>query len=125
MLTTSSFRPLWARFATWLGCLAVFSALLVPVSMLAQDVRTGKLGGLCSLSAAGSGSTAGDASDSDGFSPAASHCDMCGSTGLGSPLQRQADGFPAAITAGVAVFEDAVRLASSPGLPFSRGPPAA
>jgi len=46
--------------------LAVLSALLAPVSMLAQDVRTGKLDGVCSLtefltSSSASTSIAGDA----------------------------------------------------------------
>ena len=124
MSNTPSCRPLWARFAAWLGFLAVFSALLAPVSMLAEDMRTGKLGGLCTVAAGGASASAGDLSGGDESSPAAAHCDLCGSTGPGLPPPCQASVFPAPVTAMVAVFQDAVRSASSPGLPFSRGPPA-
>ena len=72
------FRPLWSRFAAWLAFLAVFSALLAPVATLAEDVRTGQLGGLCSV--AGS-----NQAGSDDASPAGGHCDLCGSAGLGLP----------------------------------------
>ena len=123
MSSTPSCRPLWARFAAWLGFLAVFSALLAPVSMLAEDVRTGKLGGLCTVAGASS-TAAGDLSGGDEASPAAAHCDLCGSTAPILPPTCQAGVFPAPVTAMAAVFQDAVRSASSPGLPFSRGPPA-
>ena len=123
MPNPSSARPLWARFAAWLGFLAVFSALLAPVSMLAEEVRTGRLGGLCSVGAATTPGGAFDASGGDDSSSGASHCALCGSLGLGLPPLRQADGFPVAVRAMAAVFRDAVRTASSPGLPFSRGPP--
>lgn len=124
MSTTPSCRPLWARFAAWLGLLAVFSALLAPVSMLAEEVRTGKLGGLCTVAAGGLSAAAGDLPGGDESSPAAAHCDLCGSTGPALPPQDQAGVFPAPFTAMVAVFPEAVRPASAPGLPFSRGPPA-
>lgn len=124
MSNPPSCRPLWARFAAWLGFLAVFSALLAPVSMLAEDVRTGKLGGLCTVASGASATAAGDLSGGDESSPAAAHCDLCGSTGPALPPPYQAGAFPAPIPAMVAVFDDAVRSASSPGLPFSRGPPA-
>ena len=45
-LTAHSF---WSRLAAFLSFVAVLSALLVPVSMLAQDVQNGELGGVCSL----------------------------------------------------------------------------
>jgi hypothetical protein len=121
---TPSCRPLWARFAAWLGFLAVFSALLAPVSMLAEDMRTGKLGGLCAVASGASSTAAGDLSGGDESSPAAAHCDFCGSTGPALPPPYRAGVFPAPIPAMVAVFDDAVHSASSPGLPFSRGPPA-
>ncbi|WP_397409300.1 DUF2946 family protein [Polaromonas sp.] len=124
MSNPPSCRPLWARFAAWLGFLAVFSALLAPVSMLAEDMRTGKLGGLCTVASGASATAAGDLSGGDESSPAAAHCELCGSTGPGLPPPYQAGAFPAPIPAMVAVFDDAVRSASSPGLPFSRGPPA-
>lgn len=112
-----SSRPLWARLAAWLGFVAVFAALLAPVSVLAEDVRTGQLGGLCSASGAGQ-------PGSDDTSSGHGHCDLCGSAGLALlPLERAAACL-AAVTAMADVFEDAVRSAASPGLPFSRGPPA-
>ncbi|WP_268236581.1 DUF2946 family protein [Polaromonas eurypsychrophila] len=117
MPTTPSSRPLWARLAAWLGCLAVFAALIAPVSMLAEDVRTGQLGGLCS--ATGSGQPG-----SDDASSANGHCDLCGSAGLALPPLAQSGSRSATVMAMALVFEDAVRSASSPGLPFSRGPPA-
>lgn len=112
-----SSRPLWARLAAWLGFLAVFAALIAPVSLLAEDVRTGQLGGLCS--ATGGGQAAGDdASSANG------HCDLCGSAGLALPPLEGAAACATSGTAMAVVFKDAVRAAASPGLPFSRGPPA-
>lgn len=116
-------RPLWARFAAGLGFLAVLSALLAPVSMLAEEVRTGKLGGLCSVGAVASASGVMDDTGTDDTSLNTGHCDLCGSLGLGLPPLLPTDVFPAAVTAMAVVFQDAVRSASSPGLPFSRGPP--
>lgn len=99
----------------------MLSALWAPVSMLAQDVHTGKLGGICSVNAALSGSS--DAG-SDGAPQAGAHCDMCGAFGWALPppavaaipcfpgQQVAAFDFPADVTAAVT------------GLPFSRGPPA-
>lgn len=117
VLINPSSRPLWARLAAWLGFVAVFAALLAPVSMLAEDVRTGQLGGLCS--AASGAQPAGDDA-----SPANGHCDLCGSGGLVLPPLEQAATCSATVTAMALVFDDAVRSAHSPGLPFSRGPPA-
>ena len=110
-------RPLWARLAAWLGFVAVFAALLAPVALLAEDVRTGQLGGLCSATGAGQ-------PGSDEASAASGHCDLCGSVGLALPLVEHAVASSACGTAMAVVFVDAVRSASSPGLPFSRGPPA-
>ena len=108
-----------------LGFVAVCSALLAPVTLLAEDVRTGKLGGLCSLGALAANADELGSSGSDDANAGAAHCDMCGSSGLGlPPLQRQAEVFPATISAIAVVFQDALRSASSLGLPFSRGPPA-
>jgi hypothetical protein len=121
---TSSSRPLWARFAAWLGFLAVFSALLAPVSLLAEDVRTGKLGGLCSVASQTGAAGAPGSSGSDDSSLTTGHCDLCGSLGLGLLPLPQTEVVSAAVTTTAVVFDDAVRSASSPGLPFSRGPPA-
>ena len=98
----------------------MLSALLAPVSLLAEEVRTGKLGGICSLRA-GLGNVA-DAG-SGAVPHAGTHCDLCGAPGwLLPPLavysipcfagQQVADAdFPADVAV------------KPPGLPFSRGPP--
>ncbi len=117
MPANPSSRPLWARLAAWLGLVAVFAALITPIATLAEDVRTGQLGGLCSVGSGGQ--PAGD----DG-APAKGHCDLCGSAGLALPPMEQVAAGTCAIPAMAFVFKDAVRSASSPGLPFSRGPPA-
>ena len=116
MPTAPFFRPLWARFAAWLGCLAVFCALLAPVSMLAEDVRTGQLGGLCSVAG-------GNQPGNDDALPANGHCALCGSTGLGLLPLYQTDAGLAAVSAMVVAFQNGVRSAALSGLPFSRGPP--
>lgn len=115
--TTLYSRPRWARLAAWLGFVAVFAALLAPVSLLAEDVRTGQLGGLCSASGGGQ-------PGSDDASSATGHCDLCGSAGLALPPVAQSGSCFATVTALAPVFEDAVRPAASLGLPFSCGPPA-
>jgi len=114
--------PVWERLAAWLAFLAVLSALWAPVSMLAQDVQTGKLGGICSANT--SSSAAGDVSDGDAGSTGL-RCDLCGSPGLVLPPLPVApaacfSGTPVAVAAVPAVIGAAV-----PGLPFSRGPPSA
>ena len=98
----------------------MLSGLLAPVSLLAEEVRTGKLGGICSLSAVSGGSS--DAGAGQAVK-AGTHCDLCGAPGWLLPQlavcaipcfagQQVADAdFPADV---------AVR---PPGLPFSRGPP--
>jgi len=84
--------------------------------MLAEDVRTGQLGGLCSV--------AGDnQAGNDDASLANGHCALCGSTNLGLPPLYQADADPVAASAMVVVFKNGVRSAALSGLPFSRGPP--
>lgn len=96
------------------------SALVAPVSMLAEEVRTGQLGGLCSASTA-----PGFSSDSSGDAPqTGSHCDLCGSMGLALlPLAAASiPCFPDQRLA--AVHFPAEPGAAIPGLPFSRGPPA-
>ena len=119
-LVTSS-PSLWARFAAWLSFLAVLSALVAPVSMLAEEVRTGKLGGLCSLNAVFAGN-----SDLgiDQTPQAGSHCDLCTSLGLALPplLVSVIPCFPGHQ---LAIVDFPADLATSvSGLPFSRGPPA-
>ncbi|RYF39577.1 MAG: hypothetical protein EOO25_14670 [Comamonadaceae bacterium] len=121
--------PLWSRMAVVLGFLAMLSALLAPVSMMARDVQTGKFGGVCSAAMSlavmsTAGERAVDATPA-GDAQAASHCDLCGSPALASP--------PPAVGAIPCAPGQQVAAASLPtpsgtavqGLPFSRGPPEA
>ncbi|AYQ26612.1 MULTISPECIES: DUF2946 family protein [unclassified Polaromonas] len=115
---------MWTRLATWLSFLAVAAALWAPVSMLAQDVRTGKLGGVCSVntfeaaSADGSGAAGNDAGQSG------MRCDLCGSLALVLPALPEAAEPCFAGNEVVAADFPAATSAAIPGLPFSRGPPA-
>jgi len=113
--------PAWARLAVFFSFLAVLLALVAPLSMLAEEVRTGQLGGICSANAV-SGSSA-DAS-SGNASQAGAQCDLC--VALGWALLRQpVTAIPsfAGVQVATADFPADV-VATNPGLPFSRGPPA-
>ncbi|MDO9403904.1 MAG: hypothetical protein Q7T87_07740 [Polaromonas sp.] len=125
--------PLSSRMAAFLGFLAVLSALLAPVAMMARDVQTGQFGGVCSAGMALAGmSVAGDvSSDVDGASGAAgessasAHCDLCGSPALLEPPLPVAD-IPCAPGNQVALADLPTDSGTAvAGLPFSRGPPAA
>ncbi len=95
------------------------AALAAPVSLLAQYVGNGKLGGLCSAEPVLDGPLQGEPESSH---PGA-HCSLCASTGLAL--------LPLAIftQAPVLSYEPALRMAPGDravivsGLPFSRGPP--
>ena len=116
-----SLLPAWTRLAAWLSFLAVFAALLAPASMLAQDMRTGKLSGLCSVNL-----TWGSSSDtgSGDAPPAGSHCDLCASLSLLPPPVLMTF-IPCFAGYQVACVDFPTDLdAAVPGLPFSRGPPA-
>ena len=106
---------LWKRIAAFLSFVAVVSALIAPASMLAEEVRTGKLGGICLVNNAVDGS--GDAA------PSGSHCDSCGSLAFALP-PFAAQALPSNSghhVAGVLLsFDMAARIS---GLPPSRGPP--
>lgn len=94
--------------------------------MLAQDVRSGKLGGICTLSnLAASSAELGDLGGlGNGDAPADSHCDLCGLLGLVLPALPVAS-LPCDPGTQVADASSPAHLAESvPGLPFSRGPPA-
>ena len=108
--------PLWRRVAAFLSFVAVLSALVAPASMLAEEVRTGKLGGVCLVNTASN--AAGDAV------PAGSHCDMCGSFALVLPSfkAQTLPSQPGEQVAGIDLPFDLAALIS--GLPPSRGPPA-
>jgi hypothetical protein len=112
---------LWARVAAWLGLLAVFSALVAPATVLAEEVRTGKLGGLCSAQLRGA---ADPASGGEAALQVGSHCDWCSSVGLAPPLLLTSALLPIASGPCLGVPDSPARLAASiTGLPFSRGPP--
>ena len=109
---------LWVRFAAFLSFLAVAAALLTPVAQLADDVRTGRLGGICN---AGKSAVAGNAMDDTAEDHA--HCDLCGSLAallppvVAQPIPTQAS--RQLILA--APPSELVRFGL--GLPYSRGPP--
>ena len=115
---------LWTRFAAFLSFLAVLLALVSPISMLAEEVRSGKLGGVCSLNTqTASAPVAGTAGDS-GAPATGSHCDVCGSLALALPVLAVVTipSFPGSQVAAAPLPAD--MAASSLSLPFSRGPPA-
>jgi hypothetical protein len=114
---------LWARIAAFLSFLAVMSALVAPVSMLAEEVGTGKLGGICTVNTAAQGSPDGDYAGGSS-TKAGSHCELCGSLGLALPPLPVAS-VPCDPGTQVAdAWAPAHRAESVSGLPFSRGPPA-
>ena len=112
---TSPILPLWNRVAAFLSFVAVVSALIAPAFILAEELRTGKLGGVCLVDNAVDGS--GDAV------PAGSHCDSCGSLAFALPpfAAQAVPTSPGHHVAGVLLsFDLAARIS---GLPPSRGPP--
>ena len=111
----------WARLAAFLSFLSVFSALLAPVSMLAKEVRSGQLGGICSVKAASSGNPDSDSGDAP---QSGSRCGLCGTLGWAlPPLALSAIPCFAGQQVAAADFPADVTTAAT-GLPFSRGPPA-
>jgi hypothetical protein len=102
-----------------LSFLAVLSALAAPVSVLAQDVGSGKFGGLCFAEPMVDGVQQGAPEPAH----PGGHCSLCASAGLVPP--------PLATASQAAVFSHALALRMAPsnravivsGLPFSRGPP--
>lgn len=111
---------MWARLGVFLSFLAVLAALLAPLSLLAEEVRTGKLGGICS---AGMVSTGSPDDGSGQPAPAASHCNWCSSLTLALPPLPVSSipCFPGFEVADLALPADSP--AAITGLPFSRGPP--
>ena len=113
---------MWHRLGACLSLVAVWAAMFSPVAMLAEEVRTGKLGGICSVATnpAGNSATPGAA---DGEVLADLHCDWCGGSGVMlahwlAPVLFPGFGDSAPLIAVAAVYP-----ASTLGLPFSRGPP--
>ena len=88
--------------------------------MLAEEVRTGQLGGLCLANTAGN--TALDASGD--AAPANAHCDSCGSQAFALPpfAAQTLPSYPGHQVADVDLPFDLAALVE--GLPPSRGPPA-
>lgn len=127
VFTTPSSRKrptLWARFAAFLSFLAVVSALVAPASMLAEEVRTGKLGGVCAVNSAFQGSPDGGDAGNSGTAKAGTHCELCGSLGMALPALQVAS-IPCA--PGMQLADASLPPHHGepiPGLPFSRGPPA-
>ncbi|SFU88319.1 hypothetical protein SAMN05216350_10771 [Polaromonas sp. YR568] len=116
--------PIWERLAAWLAFLAVLSALWAPVSMLAQDVRTGKLGGVCTVNTFDAASADSNTSGDTGAAQSGIRCDLCGSVALVLPVLPEAAVPCFAGNEVVAANFPAATSAAIPGLPFSRGPPA-
>ena len=117
-VSTSSTLPLLKRIAAFLSFVAVMSALIAPAFALAEEVRTGKLGGVCSVSTSlGGGGSSGDAA------PVGSHCDSCGSLAFALPpfAAPALPSKPSHNVAGVVLSFDLAALVE--GLPPSRGPP--
>jgi len=121
-----SARPLlsvWVRLAAFLSFVAVLSALLAPVSMLAEEVRVGKLGGICTVATASIGGQPASGGDGEHQAASGSHCDWCGSSGFMAAQWPVPAHFPSFDHSAPAVVLATVFPASTLGLPFSRGPP--
>ncbi len=116
---SSSSCPVWARMASWLGLLAVLSALGAPVALLAQELVTGKLGGLCRAEPAPPGlAQTGTESPSN-----TGHCDLCSAPSLAMPPPTGLSSCAPADHQHARRLVRANPLALGPELPFSRGPP--
>ena len=98
----------------------MLSALVAPISLLAQDVGSGKLGGICYVEPVMDSPQQGEPAS---LHPGG-HCSLCASSALVTP--------PLAVFTQAPVLSYALALRMSPsdravivsGLPFSRGPPA-
>lgn len=114
---------LWVRFAAFLSFLAVAAALFTPVAQLAEDVRTGRLGGVCSAAKSAVAGNASGAASSGTAAEEHTHCDLCGSLAVlllpvvAQPIPTQAN----RLLALAAPPSELVRFGL--GLPYSRGPP--
>ena len=109
---------LWVRFAALLSFLAVAAALFTPVAQLAEDVRNGRLGGVCS---AGKSAVAGNGMGENAEDHV--HCDLCGSLALALP-PITAQPIPTQPNRQLVLATSPSELARfGLGLPYSRGPP--
>ena len=117
-------RLLCARFAAFMGVLAVASALFAPVAQLAQDVHMGRLGGVCNASKAFAfAGLAGFSGQTGDAAPEHVHCDLCGAPGIAL--------VPTSLVVIPSYTGHLLAMAAPPselarfglGLPNSRGPP--
>ena len=109
---------LWVRFAALLSFLAVAAALFTPVAQLAEDVRNGRLGGVCS---AGKSVAAGTVMGENAEDHV--HCDLGGSLALALP-PITAQSIPTQPNRQLVLATSPSELARfGLGLPYSRGPP--
>lgn len=99
------------------------SALVAPVSMLAEEVRSGKLGGICSVNMASQGSPDGDLAEAGHATKTGAHCEPCGFLGVALPCLAVVSIWCDPATQVAHASAPTHRPASMPGLPFSRGPP--
>jgi hypothetical protein len=93
--------------------------------MLAEEVRTGKLGGVCNLASAVSKSAGATDAGKAGApqTQAVPHCDLCGTPGLVA-LPLPALGHCRAVADQIAMLDLRADLSTTvSGLPFGRGPP--
>lgn len=123
--STSQCRGLWARFTALLSLVAIFSVLVAPASLLAEEVRTGKLGGVCNVRAVSTADAQGSIG-ANGSPHASLHCEICGATTALPPPALAKVAMAGNSDSPVSVLKAVPRLSSAvAGLPFGRGPPAA
>ncbi len=117
-------RPMFSlrlqRLATWLSFLALWSALVAPASVLAQEMRSGKWTALCSAGLAAPSGL--DAPDSHAAGEGG-HCELCALPGLAPTPSRPHALFADASASTVARLAPAPLQASRLALPGIRGPP--
>jgi hypothetical protein len=109
--------PLWQRLAVVLGFLALASALLAPSALLAEEMRNGKLGGLCRATSAFSVPDTGNALAQN------TPCDACSSLAFALPSFAPPHGFGKRLQFEAIACTGFDRPAIVAGLPPNRGPP--
>lgn len=116
--------PVWVRVAAFFSFLAILAALAAPLSVLAQEVRSGQLSGICSLNSPENASINAGNGPGNGAPHAGAHCELCASPGgAWLPMALVPGLWLAGRPQAVAPFP-VVAGAAVAGLPFSRGPPA-
>jgi len=97
----------------------VVVALAAPVSLLAQDVGSGKLGGLCTAELVTDHMQQGEPE----LSHPGAHCSWCSSAGLVSLALAVFTPTPVLSDELAPHMASSGRAVTVSGLPFSRGPP--